>query len=178
MNKNFIITFLGVAASLDLYVNGQYVGYGEGSHNSYEFDITKYLVEGDNEIVAVVFRWTNGSYLEAQDMFRENGIFRDVLLHKYEKTYIYDYEAIPVKKGNKYNLTVKADVKGDLNNKTLEIALHDGSKFIAKETIEAKNKNVVVFKNLTVDEWSAETPRLYALYITIYNGKNETMTIR
>lgn len=178
INKNFIITFLGVAASLDLYVNGQYVGYGEGSHNSYEFDITKYLVEGNNEIVAVVFRWTNGSYLEAQDMFRENGIFRDVLLHKYEKTYIYDYEAIPVKKGNKYNLNVKLDVKGDLKNKKIEVALHDGAKFIATKTVEAEKEVKLTLENLDVLEWSAEIPNLYQLFITLYDGKNETMTIR
>ncbi|MBR2876975.1 MAG: hypothetical protein IKC01_07545 [Clostridia bacterium] len=178
INKNFIITFLGVAASLDLYVNGEFVGYGEGSHNSYEFDITKYLKEGENEILAVVFRWSNGSYLEAQDMFRENGIFRDVLLHTYNKAYINDYEAVSVKKGGKYNLSVKAEVKGDLKNKKIEVALTDGEKVIATEIVDAKKTTELVFKNLDVEEWSAEIPKLYELYLTLLDGEKEVMTLR
>ncbi len=178
VNKNFIITFLGVASCLELYVNGQYVGYGEGSHNSYEFDITKYLIEGDNEILAVVFRWCNGSYLEAQDMFRENGIFRDVLLHKYEKTYINDFEAITHKKGNKYNLDFKAELKGKLENKKIEIIIKDGKKEIAKETVDAKKDTEISIKNLSVNEWTAETPCLYDFYVTLYDGNKEVMTVR
>ena len=128
--------------------------------------------------MAIVSKWCNGTYLECQDMFRENGIFRDVLLHKYEKTYIYDYEAIPVKKGNKYNLDIKIDVKGDLKNKKLDVALHDGAKFIATKTVEAEKEVKLTLENLDVLEWSAEIPNLYQLFITLYDGKNETMTIR
>ncbi len=178
INKNFIITFLGVASCLELYVNGNYVGYGEGSHNSYEFDITKYLTEGENEILAVVFRWCNGSYLEAQDMFRENGIFRDVLLHKYEKTYINDFEAIPTKKGNNYNLNFKAEIKGELKNKTVEIVVKDGKNEIAKTTVDALKNTEITLKNLSVKEWTAETPVLYDFYVTLYDGKNEVMSTR
>ncbi|MEG2084621.1 MAG: beta-galactosidase, partial [Clostridia bacterium] len=78
ISKTYILSFLGVCSCLDLYVNGKFVGYSEGSHNSAEFDISPYLIKGKNEILAVVFKWCNGTYLECQDMFRENGIFRDV----------------------------------------------------------------------------------------------------
>lgn len=61
-------------------MNGEFVGYSEGSHNTAEFDVSDYIQEGENEMVAVVHRWCTGSYLECQDMFRNNGIFRDVLL--------------------------------------------------------------------------------------------------
>ena len=57
LDKTYIITFMGVISSLDLYVNGEFVGYSEGAHNSAEFDITKYLVKGENEIVAAVSKW-------------------------------------------------------------------------------------------------------------------------
>ncbi len=59
LNKNYILCFLGVAGALDLYVNGEFVGYSEGAHNSAEFDLNKYLRKGENEIVALVFKWSH-----------------------------------------------------------------------------------------------------------------------
>ena len=78
--KKYYFVFLGVSSCLQLYVNGFYIGYAEGSHNTHEFDITQYLNEDsdDNELVVLVYKWCNGTYLECQDMFRNNGIFRDV----------------------------------------------------------------------------------------------------
>ena len=74
--KNYVISFLGVASCMDLYVNGRFVGYSEGAHNTAEFDLSGMLSAGTNELVVVVHRWCNGTYLEDQDMFRNNGIFR------------------------------------------------------------------------------------------------------
>ena len=87
-----IISFLGVSSCLQLYVNGFYIGYAEGSHNTHEFDITQYLNEDsdDNELVVLVYKWCNGTYLECQDMFRNNGIFRDVYVTSYQDSYIQD----------------------------------------------------------------------------------------
>ena len=177
-SKNYILTFLGVAPCVDLYINGVFVGYGEASHNSYEFDITDFVKEGDNEVIVIVYKWCNGSYLEAQDMFRENGIFRDVLLYSYEKTYINDFQAIPHKKGKKYNLDIETELKGSLKNANLKITLCDGKTVIAESEIKGEKKNTLSFKGLDVEEWSAEIPRLYELFITLYNGKKEVMTIR
>lgn len=87
--KIFIISFLGCSSCLELYVNGSFHGYSEGSHNTAEFNITDKLGKGENEIVVVVHKWCNGTYLEAQDMFRSNGIFRDVLLFVHDKSYVY-----------------------------------------------------------------------------------------
>ena len=86
--QRHIITFLGVSSALQLYCNGRYVGYSEGSHNTAEFDITSFVIDGPNEIVCLVYKWCNGSYLECQDMFRNNGIFRDVYITNYDKRYI------------------------------------------------------------------------------------------
>ena len=178
LNKTYILTFLGVSPCVDLYINGIFVGYGEASHNSYEFDITEYVKEGANEVVAVVFKWCTGSYLEAQDMFRENGIFRDVLLYEYDKCYINDFQAIPAKKGKKYDLNINAEVMGAYKNSTVKATLYDGKEVIAEGEAEASKKTAISFKKLTVEEWSAEIPRLYELTITLYNGKKEAMTIR
>ncbi len=178
LNKTYILTFLGVSPCVDLYINGIFVGYGEASHNSYEFDITEYVKEGANEVVVVVFKWCTGSYLEAQDMFRENGIFRDVLLYEYDKCYINDFQAIPTKKGKKYDLNINAEVMGAYKNSTVKATLYDGKEVIAEGEAEASKKTAISFKKLTVEEWSAEIPRLYELTITLYNGKKEAMTIR
>ena len=64
-----------------VWLNGEYVGYTQGANNLHEFDLTKYLRHGDNRLCVQVFRWSDGSYLECQDMFRMSGIFRDVCLY-------------------------------------------------------------------------------------------------
>ncbi len=178
LSKKYILTFLGVSPCVDLYINGIFVGYGETSHNSYEFDITEYVKEGANEVVVVVFKWCTGSYLEAQDMFRENGIFRDVLLYEYDKCYINDFQAIPAKNGKKYDLNISAEVLGAYKNSTVKATLYDGKEVVAEGEAAASKKTAISFKKLTVEEWSAEIPRLYELTITLYNGKKEAMTIR
>ena len=111
--KDTVISFLGVASCIDLYVNGGHVGYSEGAHNTAEFDLTGRLKPGDNELVAVVHRWCNGTYLEGQDMFRNNGIFRDVLLCISEPTDLWDIDAKTAKSGNSYSLTLKAQTYAD-----------------------------------------------------------------
>lgn len=177
IKKEYVISFLGIAPCIDLYVNGEFVGYGEGSHNSYEFNITKYLKAGENEIVAVVFKWCTGSYLEAQDMFRENGIFRDVLLFAYDKTYINDFEAITEKAGKKYNLDVHFDVKGKAEGYTVKAALYDGETLFCEGSAAASD-GVIPFKKLSPVEWNAEEPKLYELYITLEGSDGEKMSFK
>ena len=63
-----------------IWMNGHFVGYRQGANNVSEFDVTPYLREGENRLAVQVFRWSDGSYLECQDMFRMSGIFRDVYL--------------------------------------------------------------------------------------------------
>ena len=158
LEKVYILTFMGVISSLDLYVNGEFVGYSEGAHNSAEFNISKYLVAGENEILAVVSKWSTGTYLECQDMFRENGIFRDVLLTELEKTYLYDFTVDTEKKGNTYDLTVSFKIKGDKEGCSVSADLLDGDKVLAKETVDARVKSSINFSNLNVKEWNAEEP--------------------
>lgn len=167
-NDNFTLSFLGVAGSLDVFVNGKYVGYSEGSHNTAEFDVTPFLEKGENEVVAVVHKWCNGTYLECQDMFRSNGIFRDVLLTKTCENSIYDYEAKTAFNNNgTYDLTVnsKLKLKSDVN---FSAQIFDGEKLLAREDKSSKDlANTVSFKELKVEEWSAEIPKLYDVYISI-----------
>lgn len=162
-NKKYIMTFLGVASCFDLYINGKYVGYAEGSHHMNEFEITKFLVSGLNEFVVVVRRWCNGSYLECQDMFRNNGIFRDVYIKQEE--YIFDYF---------YNVSKRNDGKYDFE---LKLDLYKEAKIkvniqgIKQEVVfEKKKKHYVSFKGLDVKEWNAETPNTYTLFIEVLDN--------
>ena len=171
-----IISFLGVSNNLSLYVNGKFIGYSEGSHNTAEFDLTSALSEGENEIVAVVFKWCNGTFLECQDMFRENGIFRDVLLYNYPECYLYDYEAVTEKTDKGYNLTVKT-VLGDNKNCTVKASLFDKDmNTVAEKTAEGEGE--IVLSDLSVTEWNAEIPTCYTLYLTVIADGRETMTVR
>lgn len=177
-NKNFIISFLGVISCLDLYINGKFVGYSEGAHNSAEFDINEYIVEGKNELVAVVHKWSNATFLECQDMFRENGIFRDVLLYEMPQTYFNDvyYRTKEIKKG--WNLDVSVSIKGNTENLCVHTEIYYKNKLVAEKCIAAEENCTVSFENLDVKTWNAEIPELYTAFITLYNGEEEIMTER
>ena len=85
------LNFEGVASCLYVWLNGQFVGYSQVAHSTSEFDVTKFLQDGANHLAVLVLKWCDGSYMEDQDMFRMNGIFRDVyLLHRPEQC-IEDY---------------------------------------------------------------------------------------
>ncbi len=178
LNKVYILTFLGVISSLDLYINGEFVGYSEGAHNSAEFNISKYLQKGENEILAVVSKWSTGTYLECQDMFRENGIFRDVLLTTLDKTYLYDFTVDTEKKNGKYELSVSFKIKGDKEGCTISAELLDGDKVLAKETADARAKSKIIFSNLDVIEWNAEEPYTYDLFITFEDAKGNKTYVK
>ncbi len=173
---NFCLSFLGVAGSLDVFVNGEYAGYSEGSHNTAEFDITDFLAEGENEIVAVVHKWCNGTYLECQDMFRNNGIFRDVLIIRTGDNSVYDFEAkTKYNTDGSYMLDVIAQfkIKDEL---TFTAEIKDGENTVAVQSINIcpGKTDKVTFDVLDVEEWSAEIPKLYDLYLTLSkDGKTQ-----
>ncbi len=98
------VVFEGVCSCLVVYVNGQYVGMSQGSRLQAEFDLTPYVREGENTLIAKVLKWCAGSYLEDQDCFRLNGIFRDVYLLSREPDAIEDIEV----KADTTTLTVSA----------------------------------------------------------------------
>lgn len=166
--KRHEISFLGVASCVDLYVNGCFVGYSEGSHNMAEFDVTDYLCQGENELLAVVHRWCNGSYLECQDMFRNNGIFRDVLLRVCEERDIWDIawqtvynESSPIP-GIVYDATVTVTLYKD---GPVRFTLEGHGICLSMTGQPREHVAQVTFSDLPVTEWNAEEPVLYDLYI-------------
>ena len=171
---NYYIAFLGVSGGFDLFCNGRYVGYSEGSHNTSQFELNEFIAEGENEIVLVNYKWCNGTYLEAQDMFRCNGIFRDVLLYKTGANSIYDFEVkTEYISGSKYKLEVKPSLKLT-DDCQFTAFLYDDGKLIASNSIEVTPSEIdrIIFESLDVGEWSAEMPYLYDLIIALSQGEN------
>ena len=93
LEEQVILHFEGSKSAMYVYVNGTYVGYSEGSKTPAEFDITEFLSEGKNLIALQMFRWSDASYLESQDMLRMSGIERDVYLYTRPKVFVADHHS-------------------------------------------------------------------------------------
>lgn len=177
-SKKYVLSFLGVANNLSLYLNSRFVGYSEGSHNTAEFDITPFVTEGRNELLLVSFKWCTGTYLECQDMFRENGIFRDVLLYEYNPTHIWDFYADTKKTEKGYDLAVTVATAGDAEGCTLTAELRDkAGKTVCCAEAPAAAETKFSFPALDVTEWNPELPVVYDLYITL-SGTFGSETVR
>ena len=164
LKKQRILSFLGVASCVDVYLNGAFVGYSEGSHNMAEFLVTEHIREGENELLAVVHRWCTGTYLECQDMFRNNGIFRDVLLYEMNEVDIWDVCTYCKKTDMGYSLGAYASVMGDCD---VRFTLKGHGIYLGKTVSAGTEEKAVTFEDLQVLEWTAEKPNLYDLYIEI-----------
>ena len=140
--------FEGVSSCAYLYVNGQYVGFTQGSHLQAEFDITAFVRQGTNTLRAKVLKWCCGSYLEDQDFFRYNGIFRDCYILQRPERHIGDVEIIPNDKTICIRLDGSANVKIWAGEKLLSQCAMDGEYEYAPE-------NPVL--------WNAEKPFLYTV---------------
>ena len=179
LSKTYILSFLGVAPCLDVYLNGQTVGYTECAHNTAEFDLNPYVREGENELLCVVHRWCTGTYLECQDMFRETGIFRDVLLYELDETFLNDFEVrTKAAADGKYDLRVSAEIAGAAAGCTLEAELLDGDEALAKEEKPVFPKMQFDFAALCVQAWSAELPKTYTLLLTLKKDGQTLCVVR
>ena len=155
--KCHYLVFEGVSSDLELFVNDVRVGYTLGSHLQAEFDITPYIRQGVNTILCKVHKWCLGSYLEDQDMFRMNGIFRDVYLLSRPKGHIGDIHITT--EGNK--VLVAFEGAGT-------VTLYD--KDVLLDSCQCEGKAEFAVENPTL--WNAEKPYLYEL---VFQSKGETI---
>ena len=107
--RRTFIHFGGIYSAAFVWLNGEYVGYTQGSNNVAEFDITNYLKKGENKLAVQVFRWCDGSYLECQDMFRMSGIFRDVYLYNVPKVAVRDHYITSTLTDNRWSADVNVN---------------------------------------------------------------------
>jgi len=185
--------FAGVQSAMYVWVNGQKVGYSQGSMTPAEFDITPYLKKGNNTLAVEVYQWSDGSYLEDQDFWRLSGIFRDVYLYATPKFHVRDF-------------LVQSDLNKDFTSATLNTNLSFANKgykgiisiegYLVKDGQSYHEEKPVFVKQLTASEaskktselsistkvdhpdlWSAEIPNLYQVVFVLKNATGETIEV-
>ena len=179
-DKEVFIHFDGVYSAMYLWVNGKKVGYSQGANNDARFNITRYVCPGKNLLAVEVYRWSDGSYLEDQDMFRLSGIHRDVYLVATPKVQLRDLHLTSVlsPRYDKAELNVKSQIKNHgktLANASVRISLLDGSgkqlrQFTTPTGTLPAGKEVTVNSRGTIRDpklWSAETPYLYTVNVEL-----------
>jgi beta-galactosidase len=178
------ISFQGVESAFYLWINGELVGYSEDTFTPAEFDITPYLINGENKLAVEVYRWCDASWLEDQDFWRLSGIFRDVYLYSTPHAHIYDFSVITDLDDTYENadLKLKATVTNydekALGKVTVEAELYDpsGRKVLPNPVIMEgcfeHNYSLVLSGAAFVKKpflWSAEHPYLYTLVFSLKN---------
>lgn len=167
--RRTIVKFGAVKSAMYLYVNGREVGYSEDSKTPAEWDITKYLHEGENNMKVKVLRWCDGSYLECQDMWRMSGITRDVELYSVPQTYITDIKVIADLDTGDWStglLDVTIDLNREVSGGRIEVAC---GKLEMGQLLRNKDWFVGFQMKQTVSPWSDSTPQLYDLVVRLYD---------
>lgn len=193
--REIFISFDGVDSFFYLWINGKYVGFSKNSRNTANFNITPYLQKGKNTVAAEVYRSSDGSFLEAQDMFRLPGIFRTVALYSVPKIHFRDLVATPDLDATYTDgsLTINADIR-NLDKKAAknykvyyslyanklysdENTLVDGILSPVIEKIEPNGTGRIqtVFNVKAPNKWSAEFPYRYTLVAELKDKKNKTI---
>lgn len=185
-DKEVFIHFDGVYSAMYLWINGKKVGYSQGANNDARFNITRYVQPGKNQVAVEVYRWSDGSYLEDQDMFRLSGIHRDVYLVATPKVQLRDLHLTSVlsSRYDKAELHVKSKIRNHgktIKSGTVRISLLDETgknlrQIITETGTLAAGKEIVVNSKGSIRDpklWSAENPYLYTVNIELLdeNGK-------
>jgi beta-galactosidase len=178
--RRVFITFDGVDAGFFIWVNGKKVGYSINSRNAADFDLTNYLLPGKNCLAVEVYRFTTGSYLEDQDMWRLSGIFRNVTLWSSPQEHIRDFfvntDLDGAYRDGMVNASVKVKNYSDqaVRARELEVTLYDGAAVVkgamaAVPALRAGEETVVKVSFAVPDphKWTAETPALYTTVLSL-----------
>ena len=188
-NRRVYINFNGVESAYYLYVNGHEVGYSEDSFSPHKFDITDFLQDGENFLAVKVFKFSDATWFEDQDMIYDGGIFRDVFLTSAPLAQIRDY-FVTTDLDDEFkdaDLNVKIDLKNmadsDISDWTVEAKAFDRA---GNQILNNASTPAVIAANSTSEAtitthvenpelWSAEHPNLYALVLTLKDGSGNTV---
>ena len=189
--RQVFLHFAGVNSAFYLWINGEKVGYSQGSRTPAEFNITPYIKPGTNSLAAEVYRYCDGSYLECQDFWRISGIFRDVFLFSVADQHIRDFQV---------QTTLDQDYKDVLFKVCFWLKNYSQQEnkkcFVEAKLLDAKKKTVLemtkpiyklqggqeLFSNLNTNvknplKWSAETPNLYTLLLTLKDDQESIIEV-
>jgi beta-galactosidase/evolved beta-galactosidase subunit alpha len=192
-NYKVVLRFEGVDSAFHVWVNGQEVGYSQGSRLPSEFDVTAFIREGENKLSVRVYQWSDGSYLEDQDMWWLSGIFRDVYLLALPKTHIQDV-FVKAALDDRYEdatLEVSTIIESAddqlVDNVQLELELLDARNRIVGKCLSTgdlvtgqADKYLTITSEMKVvspNKWSAETPYLYKLMVTLRDRDHQVTEV-
>ncbi|MCF8335321.1 MAG: DUF4981 domain-containing protein [Bacteroidales bacterium] len=192
-NREIFLHFAGVKSAFYVWVNGEKVGYDQGSMTPAEFNITPYLQQGENQVAVKVYRFSDGTYLECQDMVRLSGIYRRVYLYAKPRVHLKDF-FVRTDLDDRYqnaSLLIDAQIRNatgnDMENYSLQASLYDPRKkevFTNKPLnreidIDGKSVHQVNFQTQVEkpEKWSAEFPNLYTLVLKLKDQEGEPTEI-
>ncbi|MFH1936680.1 MAG: glycoside hydrolase family 2 TIM barrel-domain containing protein, partial [Bacteroidota bacterium] len=173
-----ILTLLGVSSAFEVFLDGHFIGGSKGSHLTTEFDLTPFLnSENKNLLTVVVYKWTDGAYLEDQDMWRLHGIFRDVYLTARPQNFLQDVQ-----------ISVDLDYKQNTGQFKAEFVTSQPAVLLIKVSLFDPNGDLVFSRAQTTEDlcsetisdvlpWSAETPSLYNFTVETLDDEQNTLEI-
>jgi beta-galactosidase len=182
--QNLILHFGGVHSAMFVWVNGQKVGYSQNSMSPAEFDVTKYMREGRNKLAVEVYRWSDGSYLEDQDMWRLSGIYRPVQLWVRPLAHISDYHVTAIPNSDYSRADIKARISLCNTGKTavkemkVKVCVSPLSPLQKTLPMLAVGDTTTVELACTLDNpllWSAEKPNLYPFSIELLDAQDNVI---
>ena len=193
--RQIFLTFDGVDAGFFLWINGEKIGYSVNSRNAAEFDVTKYVKPGRNIVAVEVYRFTSGTFLEDQDMWRLSGIFRNVTIWSAPQEHIRDFFVKTNLDAQYQNATVEVTAKvknyGTKAAKADKFSaiLYNGNNMVSAAQAESDVPAIqpgeetsvkLTFKVTNPEKWTAETPKLYTTVLTLSSGNKvlETLSSR
>ena len=182
LDRDIFIQFDGVRSAFYLWINGKYIGYSQDSKTPAEFNITDFIIDGKNTVSVEVYRFSDGSYLEGQDTWRISGIERSVFISAKPKIRLTDFSIISdldslYKNGHFELIMDLINNSNDSSDITVQGELHKLDKSVEPilsfdKKMTLSNKDTIHYKSTinNVEVWSAETPNLYRLMITIIDN--------
>lgn len=183
LSKNVILHFGGVKSAMYVWLNGEMVGYSQNSMSPAEFDVTGHLRKGENRLAVEVYRWSDGSYLECQDMWRLSGIFRPVQLWVRPLVHIADYR-VKATPADDYSV---AEVSAEVKICNMGVQLSEGMGIrlnIDGRSVEGRVKEIAVRDTVsatleyTIRQprlWSAVKPELYPFSVELTDAEGNTV---
>lgn len=162
------ISFQGAESGIAVWLNGHFAGYSEDSFTPSEFELTPYLIEGENKLAVQVFKWTSGSWCEDQDFYRFCGIYRSVYLYTVPKAHIWDMKTEPAVSEDltqaQLHLSLKAQGQGQVH-----VTVRDSRTgvILVDDTAGLMEQTQLVYSVQQPQLWSAEIPYLYDMTLEI-----------
>ena len=183
LQQNLILHFGGVHSAFYVWINGQKVGYSQNSMTPAEFDVTGFMREDRNKLAVEVYRWSDGSYLEDQDMWRLSGIYRSVELWVRPLVHIADYKVEAIPNADYSNAQVTADITlcnvGKQKAKNLKAIFNIDGKSVQgqiKSLSAGDTTRIKLTYNIESPKlWSAEKPNLYPFSVELADRKGKTI---